>query len=301
MFSIVQAFATVTLGVIIGLIYIWKVGLVELGVSARTHQRGMTIDTDCLVVCVPFILFTGYVRFVGCPCLCSVLENAHSDCFQRIVAPKDQRNKNAHEESAQLACEAAGAIRTVASLTCEGHCLEVYSKTLEKPLRELNRTSLWSNLLFSLSRSFSFFIIALTSWYGSRLVSYREFTSKELFTCLMVRWNWNHGWRQLTNLKSTIFGAMQAGNALAFVPDMSLAQRAASDIIHLLDARPEVDAESTEGKILQNVKGEIRLEDVHFCYPTRPSVRVLRGLSISVEPGTYIALVGASGCGKSTM
>jgi ABC-type bacteriocin/lantibiotic exporter with double-glycine peptidase domain len=36
---------------------------------------------------------------------------------------------------------------------------------------------------------------------------------------------------------------------------------------------------------------------VHFRYPTRPSVRVLQGLDLVVEPGTYVALVGASGCG----
>jgi ATP-binding cassette, subfamily B (MDR/TAP), member 1 len=82
---------------------------------------------------------------------------------------------------------------------------------------------------------------------------------------------------------------------------MSSAQGAASDIIRLLDARPEIDAESMEGKIPQDVKGHIHLKDVHFRYPTRPGVRVLRGLSISIEPGTYVALVGASGCGKSTV
>jgi ATP-binding cassette subfamily B (MDR/TAP) protein 1 len=82
---------------------------------------------------------------------------------------------------------------------------------------------------------------------------------------------------------------------------MASAQGAASDIVELLDARPEIDAESMEGKIIQDVKGHIQLKDVHFRYPTRPGVRVLRGLSISAEPGTYIALVGASGCGKSTV
>jgi len=87
----------------------------------------------------------------------------------------------------------------------------------------------------------------------------------------------------------------------AFVPDVSSAHGAASDIIELLDARPEIDSESTEGKVLQDVKGHIRLQDVHFRYTTRPGVRVLRGLNISVEPGTYVALVGASGCGKSTV
>jgi ATP-binding cassette subfamily B (MDR/TAP) protein 1 len=82
---------------------------------------------------------------------------------------------------------------------------------------------------------------------------------------------------------------------------MASAQSAASDIIQLLDRRPEIDAESTEGKVLQDVKGHIQLKDVHFRYPTRPGVRVLRGLNISAEPGTYVALVGASGCGKSTV
>ncbi|KAF9230736.1 P-loop containing nucleoside triphosphate hydrolase protein [Melanogaster broomeanus] len=57
------------------------------------------------------------------------------------------------------------------------------------------------------------------------------------------------------------------------------------------------------GKTLpeKNVLGQIRFENVHFRYPTRPGVRVLRDLSIKVEPGTYVALVGASGCGKSTV
>ncbi len=85
------------------------------------------------------------------------------------------------------------------------------------------------------------------------------------------------------------------------MPDVSSARGAASDIIQLLDAQPEIDAESTEGKAPQNVKGQIRLQDVHFRYPTRLGVRVLRGLDLSVEPGTYVALVGASGCGKSTV
>ena len=64
---------------------------------------------------------------------------------------------------------------------------------------------------------------------------------------------------------------------------------------------PTIDAESTKGKIPQDVVGEIQFQDVHFQYPTRPSVKVLRGLSFVVKPGTYVALVGSSGCGKSTV
>ena len=87
-----------------------------------------------------------------------------------------------------------------------------------------------------------------------------------------------------------------------FVPDISSAKGAATDILKLLDSVPEIDAESLEGRVLSDkeVRGHVKFENVHFRYPTRPGVRVLRDLNLEVEPGTYIALVGASGCGKST-
>ena len=46
--------------------------------------------------------------------------------------------------------------------------------------------------------------------------------------------------------------------------------------------------------------GEVLLNAVSFTYPSRPDVPVLRGCSISVRPGQTLALVGQSGCGKST-
>ena len=87
------------------------------------------------------------------------------------------------------------------------------------------------------------------------------------------------------------------------MPDISSAKSAGSDIIRLVDAIPEIDAESPEGKRInsEKIQGHIQLANVHFRYPTRPGVRVLRDLSIQAEPGTFVALVGASGCGKSTV
>lgn len=121
--AIIQSCVTVLGGSIIGLCYGWKLSLVG-------------------ITCIPLVISAGYIRL-------------------RVVVMKDQINKRTHSDSAQLACEAAGAIRTVASLTREADCLKIYGKSLEEPLRISNRSALNSTLWFSLSQSMVFFVIAL--------------------------------------------------------------------------------------------------------------------------------------------
>jgi ATP-binding cassette subfamily B (MDR/TAP) protein 1 len=166
--AIVQATATLVAGAIIGLIIIWKIGLVGLGGLFLGPFRDPFTDLLSSLGCTPFLVSAGYIRL-------------------RVVVLKDQRNKAAHEASAQLACEAAAAIRTVASLTRENDCLDLYSKSLEEPLRQSNRTAIWSNGIYALSQSMIFFVIALIFWFGAQLVSKREATTFQFFVGLMVR------------------------------------------------------------------------------------------------------------------
>ncbi|KAI0778584.1 multidrug resistance protein 1 [Trametes elegans] len=243
---IVQSLATVVVGVVLGLSFAWQIGLVG-------------------IACTPVMLSTGYVRM-------------------RVVVLKDQMNKKAHEVSAQLACESAGAIRTIASLTREEECCRLYSESLEEPYRRSNRTAIYSNAIFALTQALSFWVIALVFWYGSLLVGDFKRTTFQFFIGLM----------------STTFSAMQAGSVFVVIPDIASAKSAATDLLKLLDSRPKIDAESPKGETPKDVKGRIRFDNVYFNYPTRPEVPVLRGLDLEVEPGTYVALVGASGCGKST-
>jgi ATP-binding cassette subfamily B (MDR/TAP) protein 1 len=81
---------------------------------------------------------------------------------------------------------------------------------------------------------------------------------------------------------------------------MGKAKQAAQELKVLFDRKPAIDFWSQDGQPLTSVEGTVEFRDVHFRYPTRPEQPVLRGLNLSVKPGQYIALVGASGCGKST-
>jgi ATP-binding cassette subfamily B (MDR/TAP) protein 1 len=84
------------------------------------------------------------------------------------------------------------------------------------------------------------------------------------------------------------------------IADMGKATEAARHLQTLFDRKPAIDSWSNEGTTVEAIEGTIEFRDVHFRYPTRPEQPVLRGLNLTVKPGQYVALVGASGCGKST-
>ena len=103
-----------------------------------------------------------------------------------------------------------------------------------------------------------------------------------------------------------MWGTSHAGNSQAFGPDMGKAIGAAKRIFDIMDYPSQIDAcaiDKDSSKIRLNpetVQGKIQFENVWFRYPTRKEDFVLRGLSITINPNESVALVGESGCGKST-
>ena len=51
----------------------------------------------------------------------------------------------------------------------------------------------------------------------------------------------------------------------------------------------------------KNDQGNITVDNVHFAYPTKPEIPILKGVNIQVKTNQIVALVGASGCGKSSI
>ncbi|KAL1405645.1 GTPase-activating protein [Vanrija albida] len=219
------------------------------------------------IACVPLIVGSGYIRL-------------------RVVVLKDEQTKKWHASSAQLASEAAASVRTVASLTREDDVERIYSTSLEEPVRISNRTAFRSQALYAASQGIVFLVIALVFYIGALWIASGRLTTATFFTSLM----------------GVIFAAMEAGDIFQYVPDASKAGSSARSIFRVIDNVPTIDAESTEGIVLNpaEVRGHLTLSNIHFRYPSRPDVRVLRNCSIDIPAGKYVALVGPSGCGKST-
>merc|ERR1712131_411250 len=72
-------------------------------------------------------------------------------------------------------------------------------------------------------------------------------------------------------------------------------------IFRLLDRIPAyADPYSEEGHKWDNFRGDIHFKNLQFTWATRPDIQVLNGFDVSIKAGQTLALVGQSGCGKST-
>ncbi|MED5374256.1 MAG: ABC transporter ATP-binding protein [Myxococcota bacterium] len=86
-----------------------------------------------------------------------------------------------------------------------------------------------------------------------------------------------------------------------FSGKVAIIQRAGAaleKITDLLDA-DEAIADGTQS--LDNVRGEIVFEDVRFGYRPGPEHQVLKGIDLHIHPGEAVAIVGSTGCGKTTL
>uniref|UniRef100_A0A8C5B455 ATP-binding cassette, sub-family B (MDR/TAP), member 4 n=1 Tax=Gadus morhua TaxID=8049 RepID=A0A8C5B455_GADMO len=99
---------------------------------------------------------------------------------------------------------------------------------------------------------------------------------------------------------AVLYGAMAVGEANTFTPNYAKAKISASHLMMLIEREPAINNLSQGGEKPDKFDGNVRFQDVRFTYPSRPDLPVLQGLNLEVCKGETLALVGSSGCGKST-
>ncbi|OWF41926.1 Multidrug resistance protein 1B [Mizuhopecten yessoensis] len=193
-------------------------------------------------------------------------------------------DKTVTEESGKLTSEAINNIRTVASLTREQSFIDKYNNFLNALYTNGKKRSVLQGVMYGLSQSIMFFAYAATFTYGGYLVQYENLPFESVFKVFAA----------------IVFGGMSVGRQSSYAPDYNKGKLAASRLFQLIEMKATIDTASEEGSVMTEFRGSILLDGVHFHYPTRPEVEVLRGLSMIIQPGETVAIVGTSGCGKST-
>lgn len=130
--------------------------------------------------------------------------------------------------------------------------------------------------------------IILVVWYGAHLVKQDAMTAGELTSFAIY----------------TVFIGSALGGLSNLYGQIQKAVGSSERILEILEEDTEINLtqlEQTQQVPALDIQGNIAFKDVHFSYPTRSDVTVLKQIDFQVKSGQKVALVGYSGGGKSTI
>uniref|UniRef100_A0AAR2LLM9 ATP-binding cassette sub-family B member 5 n=1 Tax=Pygocentrus nattereri TaxID=42514 RepID=A0AAR2LLM9_PYGNA len=247
--------------------------------GAAGSRLGLATGTVCALVIAVVVAF----------CFCWQLTLLILACVPFLTGANfiQMRAMSGHASKDQSALEASETVenfKTVVALTKEDIFLCMFNDSLSKPYRSALCKAPIYGVTFALAQATPFFVNASVFRFGAWLIAhcYTEYENVYLVFSVIV------------------FAAMSIGQSSSFAPDFAKAKAAAGRILDLLEKTPEIDIYNEGGDKPMSFKGDIEFHDVHFSYPARQNVKILQGLNVSVAQGQTLALVGSSGCGKST-
>ncbi|XP_062301587.1 bile salt export pump-like [Scomber scombrus] len=202
-----------------------------------------------------------------------------------FVAKMTSLELQAYAKAGAIADEVLSSIRTVAAFGGELKEVQRYDKNLISAQRWGIRKGLIMGFFTGYMWLIIFLCYGLAFWYGSSLVvDAGEYTPGTLLQVFF----------------GVLIAAMNLGQASPCLEAFAAGRGAATIIFETIDREPEIDCLSEAGYKLDRVKGDIEFHNVTFHYPSRPEVKILDQLSVSVKSGETTAFVGPSGAGKST-
>ncbi|XP_038567411.1 ATP-binding cassette, sub-family B (MDR/TAP), member 4 isoform X2 [Micropterus salmoides] len=204
--------------------------------------------------------------------------------FSRVLATFTSKEQAAYARAGAVAEEVLSAIRTVFAFSGQDREIKRYNKNLEDAKNMGIKKAISANIAMGITFMMIYLSYALAFWYGSTLVLSNEYTIGTVLTVFFV----------------VLVGAFAVGQTSPNIQTFASAQGAAYKIYSIIDHKPKIDSYSDAGFKPDSIKGDIEFKNIHFSYPSRPDISVLNNFSLRVKSGQTIALVGSSGCGKST-
>jgi len=177
-----------------------------------------------------------------------------------------------------------GSIRTISSFALEVQCVERFWTAVDDVLRTCFRRAVCDGFFPAYSQAAILGSMSLLYWFASGEFSEGRSDFDSTFIPIFV----------------VFLAGVGVGAAAQGATDMRKARYAARRVFDIIDRQPQMDFADDAGSKPNRIEGRISFRDVHFAYPSRPEHKVADGYSLVVEAGTTVALVGASGSGKST-
>ncbi|CDW81030.1 abc transporter [Stylonychia lemnae] len=235
------------------------------------------ISLACLA-CVPFMIVASIMN-------------------AQFQAGMSSDSDSASKEANLLAGDVIINYRTVASFGNEDQILNDYKKLLDGPLKIAARKNHVIGVIFGFSQFVQYAVFAVLYYVGAVIIQ-NNFDNKEL--------DKDKPDEVFIAIFTMMFGAMAAGQAQQFGPDIGKAKAASAKVFGMMDIPSKINAINQPGSDLikinsQTFKGEIEFKNVWFRYPTRKNDWILKGLNMKINSKETVALVGESGCGKSTI
>ncbi|GFZ11657.1 ABC transporter family protein [Actinidia rufa] len=205
--------------------------------------------------------------------------------YKAVYVGLTTKEEVSYRKAGSIAEQAISSIRTVFSFVAEDQLMERYAEMLQKAVPFGAKIGFAKGAGMGVIYLVTYSTWALAFWYGAILVSKNELSGGAAIACFF---GVNVGGRGLA-LSLSYFAQFAQGTV------------AASRVFEIIDRVPEIDPYSPEGRRLSSVRGKIEFKNVTFAYPSRPTAQIFRSLNLVIPSSKTVALVGASGGGKSTI
>jgi len=202
--------------------------------------------------------------------------------YGRMLRALSRKVQDAAARASEVAEETLAGIRTVRAFAAERAETARYGEAIHDAFSMARQRSKLGATFQGVAGFAAYAAIAAVLWVGGVLTVKGEMTFGALTSFLLY----------------TLTVAFSIGALSGVYEDLMKAVGASERVFQLLDRTPEVVSGE---KKLEHVQGKLELNDLSFSYPSRPDVKVLDQVELTLNPGEVVALVGPSGGGKSTV
>ena len=179
--------------------------------------------------------------------------------------------------------EALGSIATVHVFGRERWEEARYAEGVEDAFEQARRLAIWRSWFMSTSGFAGMLGIAVIVWLGGRQVAAGELSAGDLTAFLLY----------------TMMVAVSLASLTSIWSALQRAVGATERLFAIVDTEPVVKNPKTT--VPTPTDSDLIFDNITYCYPNRPDELVLKNVSLSVDAGKTLALVGQSGSGKTTL